>query len=141
LADATRSVQAVERNSGRTALHKAAYWGHHELCRILLQEYGLDPNVQDFNGDTALHDAARFGHVKVVEHLLAGGIDVTKKNKAGQDAAAVASSSECARSVLRRRWPGNEQPGRAVVGAKFGIERKWYETIIALLNGKRAARL
>jgi cytochrome c peroxidase len=58
-------VHEVEGSSGRTALHKAAFWGHDHLMDILIRQCKIDPNVQDYNGDTALHDAARFGHVKV----------------------------------------------------------------------------
>ena len=65
LADPTE----VEATSGRTALHKAAFWGHSHLVPFLA-ECGVPVNAQDFNGDTALHDASRFGHTKVVEQLL-----------------------------------------------------------------------
>ena len=58
-------VHAKEPNSGRTALHKAAFWGHHALVAMLLAELRLCPNARDASGDTPLHDAARFGHVKV----------------------------------------------------------------------------
>jgi ankyrin repeat protein len=35
------------------------------VTQVLLKDYKINPNVQDYDGDTALHDAARFGHVKV----------------------------------------------------------------------------
>jgi len=88
---AKADVQAQEVNSGRTALHKAAFWGHAETTACLLNEYKLNPNVQDVNGDTALHDAVRFGHVGVAEKLLAGGADKSIKNKDGQDVKALAA--------------------------------------------------
>jgi hypothetical protein len=62
-------VHEVEMNSGRTALHKAAFWGHDGTIEFLLGAK-LNPNVQDHSGDTALHDAARFGHLKCVELLM-----------------------------------------------------------------------
>mmetsp|Transcript_101525 Transcript_101525/g.176236 ORF Transcript_101525/g.176236 Transcript_101525/m.176236 type:complete len:767 (-) Transcript_101525:287-2587(-) len=83
-------VHETEENSGRTALHKAAFWGHIETITCLLDEYKLDPNVQDASGDTALHDAVRFGHAPLVEKLLASGADKNVKNKAGKDAETVA---------------------------------------------------
>ena len=76
-------VHQREATSGRTALHKAAFWGHVEMVKYLTQECKLDPNVQDNYGDTALHDvrhisvffgvpfiifplqAAKFGHAGV----------------------------------------------------------------------------
>jgi catalase (peroxidase I) len=81
-------VHEVEANSGRTALHKAAFWGHDGTIEFLLSAK-LNPNVQDYNGDTALHDAARFGHTKVVE-LLLNSTDRTLRNKEGRTPVEVA---------------------------------------------------
>jgi ankyrin repeat protein len=77
-------VHALESSSGRSALHKAAYWGHDQLTSVLLKEYQLDPNVQDNDGDSALHDAARFGHIKVCQHLIAAGCSKSLRNKSGE---------------------------------------------------------
>eukprot|EP00048_Salpingoeca_helianthica_P015622 m.227697 g.227697 ORF g.227697 m.227697 type:complete len:428 (+) comp17286_c0_seq1:35-1318(+) len=109
-------VHAREASSGRTALHKAAFWGHHHLCSVLLNEYKICPNVQDADGDTALHDACRFGHVKVVEHLLAAGANTKIKNAKGQTALDVA----------------------VLFGApKFGVEKTWFESIVRLLQAAK----
>lgn len=78
-------VHQVEASSGRTAMHKAAYWGHDHVLPFLINEYRIDVNAQDFNGDTAAHDAAKFGHVKVVQQLVSGGANLTIKNKDGLD--------------------------------------------------------
>eukprot|EP01043_Picozoa_sp_COSAG02_P032340 COSAG02_NODE_2156_length_9643_cov_55.052761_9_plen_440_part_00 len=77
-------VHAAEPSSGRTALHKAAWWGHVPVACYLLHTCGLKPNVLDFNGDTALHDAARFGHVELSQVLLSSGADINIVNKEGQ---------------------------------------------------------
>jgi cytochrome c peroxidase len=84
------NVHATEPNSGRSALHKAAFWGHGHLMEWLLVELKMDPNVQDYAGDTALHDACRFGHDAVVKALLEKGADKSIKNKDGKTAADVA---------------------------------------------------
>lgn len=84
------NVHGTEPNSGRTALHKAAFWGHNHLMGWLLDELKLDPNVQDYAGDTALHDASRFGHDTVAKSLLDKGADKSIKNKDGKTAADVA---------------------------------------------------
>eukprot|EP01130_Rhizamoeba_saxonica_P018923 TRINITY_DN9651_c0_g1_i1.p1 TRINITY_DN9651_c0_g1~~TRINITY_DN9651_c0_g1_i1.p1 ORF type:complete len:422 (+),score=130.50 TRINITY_DN9651_c0_g1_i1:45-1268(+) len=78
-------VHEQEAGSGRTALHKAAFWGHVGTVDFLLNDCGLDPNVQDYNGDTALHDAARFGHEAVVKLIIASpNTDLSVKNREGQ---------------------------------------------------------
>jgi len=78
-------VHELEATSGRSALHKAAYWDHSQTIGYLLETCKLNPNVQDYNGDTALHDAARFGHQKSIEYLLPV-TDVSLKNKDGKTA-------------------------------------------------------
>lgn len=83
-------IHAVEDYSGRSALHKAAFWGHTDVVEYLL-ELGLDANVKDFNGDTPLHDAARFAHEGVVRSLLVcPTVDMTVRNNDGRTALEVA---------------------------------------------------
>jgi len=88
LASKGADIHEVENYSGRSALHKAAFWGHEGTIKFLL-DAGINPNVQDYSGDTALHDAARFGHISAVQLLLPV-TDRTLKNKQGQTAAEVA---------------------------------------------------
>ena len=87
-------VHAVESSSGRSALHKAAFWGHDLTIKFLVNTCKLDVNAQDYNGDTALHDAARFGHIEVVKQLLAGKTDTTIRNKAGKTALDLANEMD-----------------------------------------------
>ena len=85
-ADPTR----LEANSGRSALHNAAFWGHDHIVPWLLT-LKVPVNAVDYNGDTALHDAARFGHDKCIDALLgAAGVDVSVVNKEGKTAHDVA---------------------------------------------------
>eukprot|EP00927_Polykrikos_kofoidii_P040456 TRINITY_DN3457_c0_g1_i3.p1 TRINITY_DN3457_c0_g1~~TRINITY_DN3457_c0_g1_i3.p1 ORF type:complete len:771 (-),score=127.48 TRINITY_DN3457_c0_g1_i3:255-2567(-) len=83
-------VDEREGNSGRTALHKASFWGHIQTITYLLDECKANPNVQDLAGDTPLHDAVRFGHALLVDKLLASGADRKIMNKAGKTPADVA---------------------------------------------------
>lgn len=44
----------------RTALHKAAFWGHDHVVEYLISR-GVNVNLQDMDGATALHGAMQFG--------------------------------------------------------------------------------
>ena len=92
------NVNSTEALSGRTAMHKAAFFGHANVIAYLL-ELGATIDAQDADGDTALHDAAQFGHIAVVDALLAGGADKTLINKEGKTAADLAQANDKATVV------------------------------------------
>lgn len=48
-------VHAVQPGSKRSALHKAAYWGHDEIVRFLVEDLKLDVNLQDSAGMSPLY--------------------------------------------------------------------------------------
>eukprot|EP00193_Tetraselmis_chui_P009488 CAMPEP_0177768534 /NCGR_PEP_ID=MMETSP0491_2-20121128/9776_1 /TAXON_ID=63592 /ORGANISM="Tetraselmis chuii, Strain PLY429" /LENGTH=420 /DNA_ID=CAMNT_0019285355 /DNA_START=148 /DNA_END=1410 /DNA_ORIENTATION=+ len=83
-------VHSVEGSSGRTALHKAAFWGHEELVAWLAGDLNIDVNARDYYGDTALHDAARFGHAHLISSMLENGADVCVRNQRDETALNIA---------------------------------------------------
>ena len=85
---------SLEANSGRTALHKAAFWGHAHVISFLATKCLANVSCADFAGDTPLHDAARFGHAKIAKALLDVGADCAATNKAGQTALDLAKLHE-----------------------------------------------
>jgi len=87
-------VHQVEATSGRSALHKAAFWGHNKMVEYLVQSCKLDVNAKDNYGDTSLHDAAKFGHEGIVRILLENGADRSIKNNEGKDPLQVAQEHE-----------------------------------------------
>lgn len=92
-------MNSKEPNSMRTAVHKAAFWGHDHVIDYLANECKCSLNDQDSNGDTPLHDAARFGHAGVVSKLVTAGADTSIQNRKGETAKAVATSygkTDCA---------------------------------------------
>jgi ankyrin repeat protein len=44
------NVNELEGTSGRSALHKAAFWGHTDMCAFLVDKCGLNVNVQVSEG-------------------------------------------------------------------------------------------
>jgi len=75
---------SAESATGRTALRKAAYWGHVSTVNFLISTGKVNVNAVDCNGDLALHDASRFKHTAVIAALEAVTKDVNQKNKSGQ---------------------------------------------------------
>jgi hypothetical protein len=87
---AKADVHQVEPTSGRTALHKAAFWGHVDMVRYLVNEAKLNLHAKDNYGDTALHDASKFGHAAVAKILLDAGADPSLTNHNGHCSVALA---------------------------------------------------
>jgi ankyrin repeat protein len=87
------NVNSVEAYSKRTALHKAAFFGHAHVVEYLLG-LGADPNARDADGDAPLHDAARLGHAAVVRALLAAGADRALTNADGKTPSSLAAAND-----------------------------------------------
>ncbi|XP_062598482.1 oxysterol-binding protein-related protein 1-like, partial [Saccostrea cucullata] len=86
-------------NRGWTSLHLAAYFGHKNVVKILL-ENGAGIDVTNPNGDTALHKAAYTGRLDVVRVLLDSGADVTLINSEGQTPRLFAKTREISELIL-----------------------------------------
>ena len=54
-------------NTGWSSLHHAAYYGHYDTCRILV-ENGAKLDIQNHLGATALHVGVARGHINVVRY-------------------------------------------------------------------------
>jgi len=76
-------INSFDTDSGRSALHKAAFWGHAHVVKFLTASCCARVGDADFAGDTPLHDAARFGHVEIVRALLRVGADCSVTNHEG----------------------------------------------------------
>ena len=92
-------VNAVSED-GWTPLHWAAWMGHKEVSKLLIEK-GADSNATShlLGGITPLHWAARGGHEEIVELLVANGADVNTKTDDGHTPLDVAFTSQ---SLLRK---------------------------------------
>ncbi len=73
----------AKNNSGLTALHLAAQYGHLEIVKTLLTGLNIDVNAKNNSGLTALHLAAQYGHLKIVKILLEKMVDFNIQDKHG----------------------------------------------------------
>ncbi|KAJ7108251.1 ankyrin repeat-containing domain protein [Mycena epipterygia] len=73
-------VHGMDAKSKTSALCAAAFYGHLEMVKLLV-ESGADPNVEGGMHGTALRSAAYNGSVPVVQHLIEHGADVNTRGK------------------------------------------------------------
>ncbi|CAE1172053.1 OSBPL1_2 [Acanthosepion pharaonis] len=78
-------------NKGWSPLHLAAYFGHAEVVKLLL-EAGAEVNVQNDMGDTPLHRAAYTAREDIVMLLLSHGADISILNTEGHTPKTLAPS-------------------------------------------------
>ena len=51
-------------------LHWAAGRGWTDVCRLLVEQYQVDPHCRDSSGRTALYYASEFNHLDTVQYLV-----------------------------------------------------------------------
>ena len=71
----------LKTNCGMNCLHIAAYNGHLNLCKKLIDKHKFDVNVADNDGWTALHNSAINGSYELFLFLANKGIDIHLKTK------------------------------------------------------------
>lgn len=120
---------------GRTALHKAAFAGLHEVVEILLQQ-GADVDARDGDNNTPLHSASQEGHTAIAELLIRSGADVNARVISGWTPLHLAASNghiSIVRLLLENRA---DMEARNLSGktALFWATRKGHAAVAAMLR-------
>ena len=68
---------------GWNCLHIAAFCGHLNLCKKLIEKHKFDVHMADNDGSTGLHHSARNGSYKLVTYFADMGTDIYCKNNLG----------------------------------------------------------
>ncbi|GIZ40566.1 hypothetical protein CKM354_000390000 [Cercospora kikuchii] len=69
---------------GYSLVHASASYGHADLLKALIKDFGVDPNIKDEDGETALFSVEE---VAMAKELLELGTDRALRNHDGQTAA------------------------------------------------------
>ena len=78
-------------NDGQNCLHFAAFYGHLNLCKLLLEKHNFDVNLADHNGWTALHCSLHNGSYELVKYFAAIGTDINLKTNKGKNCLHIAA--------------------------------------------------
>jgi hypothetical protein len=84
------NVNVKDDEYGMTPLHYAAFKGHIEIARLLLQN-GAEVNAKSNRGSTPLYCAALNGHVDILHLLVKNGADLEAQNDDGWRALHIAA--------------------------------------------------
>ena len=87
LADHGANLTREYDSSGHTGLILSAIRYESIDALVMLKNYGFSLEQRYWRGATALHEATRQGHEKVVDWLIAQGVNVSATNDLGQSAA------------------------------------------------------
>ncbi|KAL7947774.1 ankyrin repeat protein [Trichoderma barbatum] len=69
------SMERAAATTGLTVLHHAAIWGHLPLVKVLVEDYGADPDIRNYHALSLIEMAASNGHTAVVEWFCSHDID------------------------------------------------------------------
>jgi ankyrin repeat protein len=127
---------------GFTPLGLAAFFGHPEAVRLLL-ENGADPNLASANAQRVapLHSAVAGGNVEIVRELVAVGADTRARQELGFSplhGAAAAGSEEMVRLLLAHGADRNARTDGGKTAAEIARDRG-NERIVELLRTTEAA--
>ena len=65
-----RDPAGIRGSTNQTLLHWAARNGWTDVCRLLVEQYQVDPHCRNSGGYTALHYASILNHLDVVQYLV-----------------------------------------------------------------------
>ncbi|KAL8530387.1 hypothetical protein ACS0TY_007430 [Phlomoides rotata] len=87
---------------GYNALHIAAVEDEFLTCKFLIEEVGVDVNVQSDKGDTPLLLAVQYENVNIAKYLISHGAEITTTNYRGLTALHWATTNDLVIMLLKK---------------------------------------
>ena len=81
----------IKTNFGINCLHVAAFYGHFDLCKTLVEKHKFDVHMTDNEGWTALHASVRSGSYELVTFFTDLGNDIYLKTNIGMNCLHIAA--------------------------------------------------
>ena len=81
----------LKTNDGSNCLNIAAYQGHLNLCKMLIDKHKVHLHMTDNDGWTALHYSAQSGNCELVAYFAEMGIDIHLKTNDGRNCLHIAA--------------------------------------------------
>ena len=81
----------LKTNDGSNCLNIAAYQGHLNLCKMLIDKHKVDLHMTDNDGWTALHYSAQSGNCELVAYFAEMGTDIHLKTNDGRNCLHIAA--------------------------------------------------
>jgi ankyrin repeat protein len=142
--DADADIEGVEERESRTPLMEAAWDGHTEVVRLLL-ERGARANAVARSGGsmniTALHAATKHGHADVVDLLLVEGVDVNVNARDTQEETPLFKAAGLPLSRRQSKSSGEDDSTRivrALLKAGAGVSAGDHHGITPLMRAASA---
>lgn len=128
----------AQNNFGATPLMRAAYHGHTEVGRMLL-DAGAKPNLQDAGKQTALHLAAQNNHASFITLMRQYGADMNVSDRRGRTPLMIAAERGNMSAVAALINSGANPSMRDDMGRNAaGIAtNKGHKDVAAFLSGKK----
>ena len=128
----------LKTKTGKTCLHVAAYYGHLNLCKTLIDKHKFDVNAADNDGSTALHESARSGSYELVSFFANKGTDIHLKTKSGRNCLYIAAYyghlNLCKKLMEKHKFDANAPDNDGWTALHESVRSGSYELISFFAN-------
>ena len=124
-------------SKGYSLLMLASFYGHIQLCKILLEKGALVDEVSDDGKMTALLNASRRGNIDLCKLLIESNAEINKQNDNGTTALMIAcknNHSKVSEYLLKNNAAINFKDKTGNAALHHAVQRKKYDVVKLLIH-------